>query len=372
MRNPYVDYLRGISLLIVLMGHGIILPEDVHKIPAVANIQARGYYGVTLFFVISGYLITSRTLMRYGSLAAVPSREFYAMRTGRIVPCLLLSIAALVGLNATGMQGFTNDDVWTRTIAALTLRFNLYRVNFTNQTAILPWEVLWSLSIEEVFYLAFPLVCHLYQKPRYICIMLLIVVINGPWYRHNYQVLEGNFGCVMMYLGCFDSIALGCLVAMLAARCPLPRGGVSAGVALGGVAVTVASLILFPLSTHFVIGPTCVGLGAAIYLFAVHGRTTAPAAPRPLKGALALLASCGFLSYEIYLFHGYVTTFILDLAGRTVLGPPWAILAAVGCMAIFGVVTYFLALTINRYYSEPLGRAIRRKLNARTEPAQAN
>jgi peptidoglycan/LPS O-acetylase OafA/YrhL len=308
--------------------------------------------------------------MRYGSLAAVPSREFYAMRTVRIVPCLLLTVAALVGLNAIGMPGFTNGDVWTRTVDALTLRFNLYRVNFPNRIGILPWEVLWSLSIEEVFYLASPLVCHLYRRPRYISIMLLIIVINGPWYRHSYHLLEGNYGCVVMYLGCFDSIALGCLVAMLAARCPLRRGGVSAGVAIAGVAiagvaVTVASLILFPLATDFVIGPTCVGLGAAIYLFAVHGRTIAPAVPRPFRGALALLGSCGFLSYEIYLFHGYVTTFILDLAGRAVLGRPWDILAAVGCMAIFGVVTYFLALAIHRYFSEPLSRAIRRSLNAR-------
>jgi peptidoglycan/LPS O-acetylase OafA/YrhL len=371
MRNPYVDYLRGISLLVVLMGHGVILPAHVHEIPAVANIQARGYYGVTMFFVVSGYLITSRTLMRYGSLAAVPSREFYAMRTGRIVPCMLLTVAALAGLNAVGMQGFTNDDVWTRVVAALTLRFNLYRINFPGRIEILPWEVLWSLSIEEVFYLAFPLACHLYRRPRYICIMLMIVVINGPWYRHNYHLLEGNYGCVVMYLGCFDSIALGCLVAMLAARFPLPRGGVSAGVAIAGVAFTLASLILFPLATHFVIGPTCVGLGASLYLFAVHGRTNAPAAPRPLKGALAFLASCGFLSYEIYLFHGYVTTFILDLVGRAVLGPPWAVLAAVGCMAIFGVATYFLALAIHRYFSGPLDRAIRGSLIARTKPAQA-
>ena len=81
--------------------------------------------------------------------------------------------------------------------------------------------------------------------------------------------------------------------------------------------------------------------------------------------ALALLASCGFLSYEIYLFHGYVTTVVLDLAGRIVPGPPWDILASVGCMAIFGVVTYFLAAAISRHYSEPLGRAIRRSLTSR-------
>ena len=69
----------------------LVLPEE-----AIKALVRNGNYGVTMFFVISGYLITSTTTRRYGSLAQVDVPSFYAFRFARIVPCLVLALALIV------------------------------------------------------------------------------------------------------------------------------------------------------------------------------------------------------------------------------------------------------------------------------------
>lgn len=357
MRNHYVDYLRGVSILIVLLIHFMFFPDTLPGFSLILKVIAGGFYGVTMFFVVSGYLITSRTLRRYGTAGAIAPREFYAMRAARIGPCLLLSLALLIGLNAAGAPAFANDELWTRVLYAVTFRYNLYYISHGNQAGIMAWDVLWSLSIEEVFYLAFPLVCRLYRKTLLVCILLVIVVINGPWYRHDHFLAEGNSSCVYTYLGCFDAIAIGCLTAIIAARYPISRGRTAAWVAAGGAVLAFGSIVSFPIGYHFVIGPTCVACGAGVYLFAVHGRTSRPAVPRPLGFALGILAGFGILSYEIYLFHGFLIELFAGLLGSSSIQMPWPILGAT-----FGIVLFCLSFAIHRYYAEPLGRSLRRLL----------
>lgn len=359
MRNPYVDYLRGVSILIVLLIHFMFFPETLPGFSLILKVIAGGYYGVTMFFVVSGYLIMSRTLSRYGTAGAISPREFYAMRAARIGPCLLLSLALLIALNAAGVAAFTAHDIWTRVLYAVTFRYNLYYVSHGDQAGIMAWDVLWSLSIEEVFYLAFPLVCRSYRKALFGFILLALVVINGPWYRQDHFLYEGNASCLYTYLGDFDAIAIGCLTAIIAARHPIARGRTAAGIAAGGAVLTFGSIIGFPIGDHFVIGPTCVAAGAGVYLFAVHGRTARPVVPWPLAFALGILASFGILSYEIYLFHGFLVELIAAVFGSSDFQLPWPILGAT-----FGIALLGLSWAIHRCYAEPLGRYLRRRLEA--------
>lgn len=309
--------------------------------------------------------------MRHGTLGAASPREFYAMRAARILPCLLLSVSLLVALNAAGVPSFTNGDIWTRVFYALTFRSNIYHVNHGGKTGILAWDVLWSLSVEEVFYLAFPLVCRLYKKTIYICIMLFIIIVNGPWYRHDYYVTEGSYSCIFMYLGNFDAIAIGCLTAIVSARHSLASGRAAAWVAACGVLLVFGSMIGFPIYSSFVIGPTCVALGAGVYLFAVHGRMSRPDVPWPLRPVVAFVSSCGVLSYELYLYHGFIVVLVLGLLNWLLIRGQWPVAMAAGCTAVFWAVTFCLSLAIHRCYAEPLGRALRRGLGARQIPSGA-
>ncbi|WP_368859875.1 acyltransferase family protein, partial [Escherichia coli] len=110
---------------------------------------------VIIFFVISGFLITRAAIERWGSLEAVPWGQFLWRRFARIYPCLLLLLAILATLHAIEMPGFVleNTSLARATISALTLHLNWLEA----QVGYLPaaWNVLWSLSIEEAFYLAF-------------------------------------------------------------------------------------------------------------------------------------------------------------------------------------------------------------------------
>ena len=120
---------------------------------AVHAIARNGNYGVTMFFVISGYLITSNARRRWGSLGAVDVRAFYVSRIARIVPCLLLLLALVNGLAAAGVPIFQNHapegiavSFWLVNLASLTFWMNVLigAYGWVNYAL----GVLWSLSVE--------------------------------------------------------------------------------------------------------------------------------------------------------------------------------------------------------------------------------
>ncbi|MDB6083900.1 MAG: acyltransferase 3, partial [Gammaproteobacteria bacterium] len=163
-----VDALRGLAILFVLMNH-VNMRLVIGHVPYGESLPAQllnslvwnGQYGVQIFFAISGFLITSTSLHRWGSPSAVRPRDFYRLRFARIAPLLLLLLGILVVLHFTRSRWFQvttqlgglSRAVW----AALTFHINVLEA----RSGYLPanWDVLWSLSVEEAFYLAFPIVC---------------------------------------------------------------------------------------------------------------------------------------------------------------------------------------------------------------------
>ncbi len=106
-----------------------------------------GYYGVTMFVVISGFLMTSISLRRYGQLGKINPAKFYLFRLGRIAPCLALVLATLVSLHYSGNPFF---KLVTKDYSVFTAVFSILTGWNLNQ-----WNILWSLSIEETFTSAF-------------------------------------------------------------------------------------------------------------------------------------------------------------------------------------------------------------------------
>ena len=204
--NSGIDALRGIAILSVILLHiniripfsetfiGSILPNSVYKI-----LFWSGYYGVCIFFVISGFLITTSTLQKWDMLPHVSLRGFYAMRFARIAPLLIVLILVLSFLHLAQVPGFVIDPKQTslgRTVvAALTFHINYLEM----QSGYLPasWDILWSLSIEEVFYLFFPLVCIFIGKEKYFTILVIAFLILSPfartvWYPGN-ELADRNY-----------------------------------------------------------------------------------------------------------------------------------------------------------------------------------
>lgn len=138
-RIPGIDGLRAIAILIVMVSH------------AGLGRYVPGGFGVTIFFFLSGYLITTLLRVEYGRRGCVNLRAFYMRRALRILPPLYLTLVLVVGLIATGVI----DGTVMPTSLALDA---LFLTNYASVIGILPATPipLWSLDVEEHFYLIFP------------------------------------------------------------------------------------------------------------------------------------------------------------------------------------------------------------------------
>src|SRR6201993_5372447 len=108
-----VDLLRGLAIFFVLMNHvnmqllGAKVPYTKGlPVQLVYSLVWNGQFGVQIFFAVSGFLITSTTLRRWGSLSQVSVRDFYLLRFARIAPLLLLLLALLSTLHAAHLEHF--------------------------------------------------------------------------------------------------------------------------------------------------------------------------------------------------------------------------------------------------------------------------
>jgi peptidoglycan/LPS O-acetylase OafA/YrhL len=336
--SEFVAQLRGLAVAaVVLMHYGYCFKISYSDLPFIGN----GYYGVALFFAISGFLITSNMIARYGAPGSVDLRAFYDMRAARILPCLGLAVAILsIIALTTNIDGITfprGFSPGTAVINLLTLRFNEYYL--AGAAFTLAWAVLWSISIEEAFYLAYPIVAIVLRKDALLVALLVGIAIYGPFERPN---VTGLFS----YFGCFDLMAMGALAAIAAHqfRCTIPRS-ILPYLTIAGAALAVVTYLTLSPREHSTIGPTMIGLGASLMLFANAFRQGGA------KGTI--LGKVGSLSYEIYLFHSLIFVLLAKV-----------IPATTGLLSylVFGGVmfaTYQICAAIAAYFSVPINVYIR-------------
>jgi peptidoglycan/LPS O-acetylase OafA/YrhL len=366
-RNRRIDLIRGISILLVLFHHfNIAYPLDDTVLArafgweAVRAVARNGNYGVTMFFVVSGFLITANALRRWGDLRQVAVRAFYGLRAARILPCLVLLLLAVDALALAGFRVFQNHppdrggapvSYGLAHLAALTSWMNVLvgQVGWFNY----PLGVLWSLSVEEAFYFAFPLACLALRSETRLAGFWAKFIIIGPAWRITHQGDEG--GWLYGYLACFDGIAIGCCTALLARRI-LMRGRIAA-VFQATVAVGMGFLYLrAPIAQTNVYGVSLMALGTAILLLGAHGNPSGPLLER--SRILAAVGWAGRLSYELYLFHLIVLGALrIAYPPRTVAGDTKLVL-----LVAFLLFSTGLATVISGLYSEPLNRRMRRIL----------
>ncbi len=331
------------------------------------GIQYDGFESVFLFFVISGFLITSNSLVRWGALAAIDAKAFYKRRAARILPCLLILVAVLSALALLGVQHYTMEQprqtLPGAVLSALGLWLNVYQA----RTGWLPagWGVLWSLSIEEVFYLAFPLVCLLLGRTRWLVPGLLLLALSIPIVRsaihHDEIWSEEN------YLQGMAGIATGVLAALLAHRWPRPRAStvrwtMALGVA-GLLAVYFAGDQLWISLRHgymLVLTFSAAAIVVASRWRAVDDRS----AP---SRAFGWLRSFGRLSYEIYLTHMFVIWLVVDRFDAAGAGLRWGVL----CYPPVLAGTWALGWLVARFVSNPLERLLLRRVGTSRVPARA-
>ena len=162
-RIPSLDGLRAISITLVVLSH---LVKWKHV--SLDVVGSYGALGVHVFFVLSGYLITNLLLREYDRSSTISLREFYIRRAFRIFPAAFVFLGVVVVLYWHQMR-------WFHVAAAV---FYVANMDLTR-----PWIFghLWSLSIEEQFYLLWPFAVKKWYRHR--TVILLCVFLFTPVFR---------------------------------------------------------------------------------------------------------------------------------------------------------------------------------------------
>lgn len=365
-RNTGIDILRGASILFVILLHINIhfklresflaefLPKKLFSL-----LFWNGFYGVIVFFTLSGYLITGSVLKKWGSLSRIDVKGFYWFRFARIIPLLVLLLLTLSVLHLSHADGYIIDTEKTSLlraiVAVLSFHFNLLEI----RVGYLPanWDVLWSISIEEAFYLFFPFVCLFLKNEWRFLILLAILLVVSPWARAS--LYPDNELSDRGYLACFDAIAIGCAAAIIAHRLSIPKGTALTLMILGwGMIILVTVFRSFVYQSGLAdlgLNVTILSLGTGLVLLWLHQRH-ASGQMKDLP-VFRWLKHMGQYSYEIYLSHMFVVIGGLKLYTYVTPAPGWL----VPCILLMVLCCYFLGMLLFRYFSEPVNQWLRRK-----------
>ena len=362
MRNYKIDILRGVSILLVLIHH-FNIPYKLHDTflgiliggESLSTLIARnGNYGVTMFFVISGFLITQHTLQRSGSLAQIKLKDFYIRRLARIIPCLVLLVAMVSVLGSLGLQTFINQSpngvevsYAVTVLSALSFWMNLLIIKYGWVNYAL--GVLWSLSVEEVFYLAFPVLCLALGRGKGFIVFLLAVIAYAPYFRALHFGEEGG-AYLYHYFSSFDGIAIGCLTAMYAQHFKAAIYNPKVIVAVTAFLMT-ALYFYAPIKEVSTWGISVFALLTALLILCF----TQDLKVKPISYTARSLVWIGQRSYEMYLFH------LIVLGLMKVVYFPKETVAAEKLMLlpVYFIAVFILSWAIEKYYSTPLNLKIR-------------
>ena len=316
---PELDGLRGIAIIVVLIHHQL----------TTFSLKG-GFLGVDLFFVLSGFLITGLLLGEFEHTGSISIRKFYMRRVLRLGPALALYlIASLAVVYYTHLITVPRQ---LKLIAIALLYSTNWRMAFGWDSVLDPTAIIWSLSIEEQFYLVWPLLlfaCLALKVKRKFIVLGLAVIITGI-YLHRNSLLNSGVDFTRLYYGTdtrADALLAGCLTALI----PWPR--IKNTWIVSALAMFAAALLIyFTATAEFMDG--WLYRGGFTLIAALAGLVIATAAtfpPRPLSIVLRWLPLRWFgrISYGLYLWHWLVIqTVSLYYFGYW---EPWAKLAlAVG------------------------------------------
>ncbi len=344
-----IQGLRAIAVLAVLVFH--LAP---HALPG-------GFVGVDVFFVISGYLITAHLARADRSDGRVRLGAFWARRARRLLPAAALVLAATWALAQVALPAAQLPDTAAqiRASALYYENWSLARaaVSYLASTnAPTPVQHYWSLSVEEQFYLVWPLVFLLAwvvtrrfpRARRAVLVGLLLAVVGWSLWFSVHETATNPAAAYFVTTTRMWELGLGGLLALLPARAVAALAR-RRWPALVGLALIAVSLVEINPSSAF---PGSIALlptaGAGILLVSGWRRPRwSPAAllsTRPMVGL-------GDISYSLYLWHWPLIVLWTGWVGAASLSPEAAV--------VIGLLSIALAWATKRYVEDPIRLAPR-------------
>jgi peptidoglycan/LPS O-acetylase OafA/YrhL len=338
--HPELDILRFLAFLAVFCHHS--LPHEVsayatlHLSPwldhLLASMAATGAFGVDIFFVLSSFLITELLLREKSLLGEVDVSSFYARRVLRIWP-LYFAFLALAG----AMQWFVpGQHIGWRAATGFTFLAGNWWIVFHGfpSSVIFP---LWSISIEEQFYLCWPAAVKRAGTMMMLSLAVCMLALANATrlYLGLHHTMETQVWCNTLVQ--LDPIAAGILIAvLLRGRTPAIGARARALLAIAGIALLWAAANFFrvkadPLKLQdLLLGYPAMAVGASALLISVL-------CSRPVLGK-SVLVYLGRISYGLYVFH------VLALMGSDYLMPNFT--ASAGRWALHNLVALTLTIAL--------------------------
>jgi peptidoglycan/LPS O-acetylase OafA/YrhL len=320
---PALDGLRGLAILLVVSVHATGYPPG-------------GHLGVDLFFVLSGFLITTLLIEERTETGSISLRRFYARRARRLLPALGLLLVTYLVIDA--VKG--HDGLETVALAGLYFGNAVQAFSRVNPLAHSGLEHLWSLAEEEQFYLLWPLLLPLValaKRPLRILAALAVILVfyrmglafNGAAHHRLYNGPDTHA----------EGLVAGAAIAFYRQRARSFK--VSPSVAAAGVGLGVVALIARQPDVAW--DAFGLPLAEAACVIALVASLTIPEWTRALSwGPLRWF---GRISYSLYLWH-YMLMWAFGERDR-----PLAALLAIG-----------VAYASTRWIEEPLRRRRREPL----------
>ena len=310
-----LDGLRGIAVILVLLRHLHIFDRDnaLTGVSPLDHFFRGGYLGVDIFFVLSGFLITSLLLNEQEAHNKIYLLRFYGRRFLRLLPAL--TVLLLLYSIITVLDGESFSAISPGIFASFFYYLNWqYVYSFPQSFGDLGY--LWSLSIEEQFYIIWPAALILLTKAtRSAAIKILfiaLVVALVMWHRHSLWTAPSDvpYKLITVFVRTdarIDSLLIGCIAAFVY-RHNLISTKICRSLALVGVVVLLAHIQLTKPYTNYMFngGFTIVALSVA---FIVLGLTDSNFF---LSKVLShrFIVVIGKTSYGIYLWHYPIIKFI--------------------------------------------------------------
>jgi peptidoglycan/LPS O-acetylase OafA/YrhL len=248
---PALDGLRGIAILWVMLHNGILdyfLPNDtaLEKI-FIAFVNA-GWLGVQLFFVLSGYLITRILLQPNSQSPSRTLKKFYTRRVLRIFPIYYAFLAFALIFSIIDWPPLA----WSTPIKEHIIWIALHLTNWIQVDTDLGVGHLWSLAVEEQFYLVWPLIVIFFsrQTVKTICVLSIPAAIAFRlWFFNTSTDPEiASLGAYILTPARIDALLIGALLAELT-LCPQQAAKIRTH--LRTLFVVSAGLVIAISATHF-------------------------------------------------------------------------------------------------------------------------